>query len=182
MELNRDFTTTAKFLHWLMAAIIIVGWFIGFYGAEMLSYNVPHSGKAETITLHKDIASTVMLLIVLRSLWRLTHRPPHVAQESAFQRFAVWAGHLSLYVLMFFMPISGWALSSSAGYTVKFAGVLALPPLMAKNMTIEPTFDAIHKYIGWFVGIIILGHIAMALKHHFIDRDYTLRGMLPRAR
>jgi cytochrome b561 len=63
----QDFTATAKFFHWLMAAIIIVGWFVGFYAAEMLSYSVPHSGKAEMITLHKDIATTVLLLIVLRA-------------------------------------------------------------------------------------------------------------------
>jgi cytochrome b561 len=47
------------------------------------------------------------------------------------------------------------------------------------NHVIQPTYDAIHKYVGWFTGVVILGHIAMALKHHFIDRDYTLRGMLP---
>jgi cytochrome b561 len=179
MNSPQDFTATAKFFHWLMAAIIIVGWFVGFYGAEMLSYSVPNSGKAEVITLHKDIATTVLLLIVLRSLWRLTHRPPHVPHASAFQRFAVGAGHLMLYVLMIVMPISGWANSSSAGYTVEFAGILPLPALVPTNHAAWPIYDAIHRYIGWFTGVVILGHIAMALKHHFIDRDYTVRGMLP---
>ncbi len=180
MELTLDFTPTAKFFHWLMAAIIIVCWFVGFYGAEILSYSVPNSGKAAVITLHKDIASTVLLLIVLRSLWRLTHRPPHAPQTSAFQSFAVWAGHLLLYFLMIVMPISGWANSSSAGYTVHFAGLIPLPPLTPINHAIQPTYDAIHKYLGWFTGIVVLGHLAMALKHHVVDRDDTLRRMLPR--
>jgi cytochrome b561 len=162
-----------------MAAIIIVGWFIGFYGAEMLSYSVPHSGKAAMITLHKDISTTVLLLIVLRSAWRLTHRPPHAPHASGFQRFAVQAGHFMLYFLMIAMPISGWANSSSAGYTVEFAGIFPLPALVPTNHAIQPIYDAIHKYLGWFTGAVILGHIAMALKHHFIDRDHTLRGMLP---
>ncbi len=181
MESNHDFTRTAKLLHWLMAAIIIIGWFVGFYGAEMLSYGVPNSGKAQMITLHKDIASTVLLLIVLRSAWRLTHQPPHAPQASAFQSFAVWAGHLALYVLMFATPLTGWANSSSAGYTVHFAGIIALPPLLPVNHAIQPTYDAIHRYLGWFTGVIVVGHIGMALKHHFIDRDTTLRGMLPRS-
>ena len=40
----------------------------------------------------------------------------------------------------------------------------------------------IHCYVGYFTGAMILGHIVMALKHHFIDRDHTLRGMLPSAK
>jgi cytochrome b561 len=179
MDSAEGFTATAKFFHWLMAAIIIVGWFIGFYGAEMLSYSVPNSGKAEMITLHKDIATTVLLLIVLRSLWRVTHRPPHAAHASAFQGFAVQAGHLLLYVLMIAMPLSGWATSSSAGYQVEFAGIIPLPTLVPKDAATAPIYDAIHRYVGWFTGVVILGHIAMALKHHFVDRDYTLLGMLP---
>ncbi|MEA3118678.1 MAG: hypothetical protein QOI13_1948 [Paraburkholderia sp.] len=175
----QDFTAPAKFLHWLMAAIIIVGWFVGFYAAEMLSYSVPHSGKAEMITLHKDISTTVLLLIVLRSAWRLTHRPPHAPHTSALQRFAVQAGHFMLYFLMIALPISGWANSSSAGYPVEFAGIIPLPALVPTNHAIQPIYDAIHKYLGWFTGAMILGHIAMALKHHFIDHDHTLRGMLP---
>jgi cytochrome b561 len=175
----QDFTAPAKFFHWLMAAIIIVAWFVGFYGAEMLSYSVPHSGKAEMITLHKNISTTVLLLIVLRSAWRLTHRPPHAPHTSAFQHFAVQAGHFMLYFLMIAMPLSGWANSSSAGYAVEFAGIIPLPALVPTNPAIQPIYDAIHQYLGWFTGALILGHIVMALKHHFIDRDHTLRGMLP---
>jgi cytochrome b561 len=179
MNLTKGFTAPAKFLHWLMAAIIIVGWFVGFYASEFLSYSNPHSGKAGMITLHKDIATTVLLLIVLRSAWRLTHRPPHAAHSSAFQSFAVWAGHLMLYALMIAMPISGWVTSSAAGYPVDFAGIIPLPALVSKSAAIESVADPIHIYLGWFTGVVILGHIAMALKHHFVDRDDTLRGMLP---
>jgi cytochrome b561 len=181
-SVQKDFTALAKFFHWLMAAIIIVGWFIGFYGEEMLSYSVPNSGKAAMITLHKEICTTVLLLIVLRSAWRLTHRPPHAPHTSGFQRFAVQAGHFMLYLLMIAMPLSGWANSSSAGYPVEFAGIIPLPALVPTNHAIQPTYDAIHKYLGWFTGLVILGHIAMAFKHHFIDRDDTLRGMLPRCK
>jgi cytochrome b561 len=45
---------------------------------------------------------------VLRSAWRLTHRPPHAPHTSAFQHFAVQAGHFMLYFLMIAMPISQW--------------------------------------------------------------------------
>ena len=179
MDSTKDFTATAKFFHWLMAAVIIVGWFVGFYAVQFFQ---PGLAQDRMITLHKDIATPALLLIVLRSLWRMTHRPPHVPQETAFQNFAVKAGHFLLYVLMFVMPFSGWADSSSAGYPIEFAGVIPLPPLVPKNLAAEPIYNAIHCYVGYFTGVVILGHIVMALKHHFIDRDFTLRGMLPRSK
>ena len=178
MDSTKDFTATAKFLHWLMGAVIIVGWLVGFYAVQMFK---PGLGQDEMITLHKDIATPVLLLIVLRSLWRLTHQPPHAPQATAFQNFAVKGGHFLLYVLMFVMPISGWADSSSAGYPIEFAGLFPLPPLVPKNPAMEGFYNTVHCYVGYFTGVVILGHIAMALKHHFVDRDNTLRGMLPRA-
>ena len=79
MNSTKDFTATAKFLHWLMGAVIIVGWLVGFYAVQMFK---PGLGQDEMITLHKDIATPVLLLIVLRILWRLTHRPPHAPQAT----------------------------------------------------------------------------------------------------
>lgn len=179
MDSTKDFTALAKFFHWLMAAVIIVGWFVGFYAVQLLK---PGLGQDEIITLHKDIATPALLLIVLRSLWRVTHRPPHVAYKSAFQRFAVQSGHFLLYALMFVMPFSGWLDSSAAGYPIEFAGIIPLPPLVPKNLAMDGYYNTIHCWVGYFTGVVILGHVVMALKHHFIDRDHTLRGMLPRCK
>ena len=162
-----------------MAAVIIVGWFVGFYAVQFFK---PGLGQDEMITLHKDIATPALLLIVLRSLWRFTHRPPHTPQDTAFKEFAVKAGHIVLYVLMFVMPFSGWIDSSGAGYPIEFAGMIPLPPLVPKNLALDHLYNEIHCYVGYVTGVVILGDIVMALKHHFIDRDYTMRGMLPRGK
>ena len=39
------YTRTAQILHWLMAAIFITAWLIGFYSGNFLSYDVDGSFK-----------------------------------------------------------------------------------------------------------------------------------------
>ncbi|MFC6776885.1 cytochrome b [Methylobacterium gregans] len=36
-----------------------------------------------------------------------------------------------------------------------------------------------HVTLAWGTGALVLGHVLIALKHHFLDKDGILRGMLP---
>lgn len=177
----RSYTAPAKVLHWLMALIIISVWFIGLYGAS-LSYQ---HGPAETaqkiwwITFHKEIATTTIFLIVLRIVWRATHRPPELTGMSPVMVMAAHLGHVLLYVLMIAVPLLGWANSSSAGYDIPVLGLFHLPTLMDKNELLTPTLSLLHKIVAYVLGLVVLGHAAFALKHHFIDKDDTIRSMLP---
>jgi cytochrome b561 len=40
----------------------------------------------------------------------------------------------------------------------------------------------IHTWTSWFCGALVGGHLLVALKHHLIDRDNVLAGMLPGSR
>ncbi len=174
-----SYNLVAKILHWVMAIIIIAAWFIGFYSANFLSYADLNSGKFGMVTLHKQIATTVMFLIVLRIVWRLTHATPDLPETmSPLVKLAAHLGHIALYILMIAVPISGWFFSSSAGYGAPVAGLFELPPLIEKSDDAElATFGAIHTYLTWALGLVVLGHVAMALKHQFIDKDGTLEKM-----
>jgi cytochrome b561 len=51
----------------------------------------------------------VLGLVLLRILWRATHRPPAMPGSfGALERFAAHAAHGALYVLMVLLPLSGW--------------------------------------------------------------------------
>lgn len=60
------YTRTAQILHWLMAIIFIAAWMIGFYSGNFLSYENDGSFKGDVITLHKNIATTIIFLVVIR--------------------------------------------------------------------------------------------------------------------
>ena len=73
---SQYYTRTAQILHWVMAIIFITAWVIGFYSGNFLSYDVDGSFKGDVITLHKNIATTIIFLVVIRLFWRYTH-PAH---------------------------------------------------------------------------------------------------------
>ncbi len=177
-----SYNTVAKLFHWIMAVIIIAAWIIGFYSGQFLSYSDPGSNKGDVITLHKQIASTVMFLVTLRLLWRLGHATPGFPPSMGpLVRAAAHAGHVLLYVLMLAVPISGWAYSSAAGYTVPVAWLFHLPTLMEKQDEARlALFGKVHIYLAWTFGLVIVGHALMAIKHQYVDRDGTLDKMLPR--
>lgn len=180
---SRSFNPTSKVFHWLMAAIILAAWVIGYYGGAMLHYGVSDAQTAQkiwVITLHKSIATTTLFLIAARLIWRYFHRPPALADMPAIMKVATHLGHWILYILMVAVPISGWWNSSSAGYPIPVLGLFTIPQLGAKNPELTPYLVSAHFYLSWALLIVVAGHAAFALKHHFIDKDETLTAMLPK--
>jgi cytochrome b561 len=171
------YTPTAKWLHWIMAFLIILLLVLGFYLSGL-----PRSPEKTTlIQIHKAVGTIALALAVWRLVWRLNHpEPPLPASISALQQKATHAVHWALYVLMFAQPLSGWAMSSARGFPVALGGLIPLPPLLAKDEALGKSLTGVHQLIGWALAILVIGHVAMALKHHFVDRDSTLLRMLPR--
>lgn len=178
----RNFNPTSKFFHWLMAVIIVVAWVIGYYGGAMLHYGVNDIETAQkvwAITLHKNIATTTLFLIALRIVWRLFHSPPPLGEMPSIMKLATHLGHWSLYFLMVAVPLSGWWNSSSAGYPIPVAGLFIIPGLGGKNPELTPYLVTAHWFFSWALLIVVAGHVAFALKHHFIDKDDTIESMMP---
>jgi len=178
---TRSYTATAKWLHWIMAALIIVASIIGIYGAS-LHYGIDAAHdkvKAGWITTHKNIATITLFLIVIRILWRITHKPPEFMGLSPLMTKAAHLGHFVLYLLMLAVPVSGWANSSAGGHEIPVAWLFTIPQLGDKNPAIGHTLVVLHEYLGWTIVVVVLGHIAFALKHRLIDRDGIMESMLP---
>ena len=172
------YTRTAQVLHWLMAIIFIVAWIIGFYSGNFLSYDVDGSFKGNVITLHKNIATTIIFLLVVRIFWRYTHPAPKLpdSMSSSMKVFA-HLGHLALYFMLIALPVTGCLFSWSAGHPAPVMYLFNLPTLIAPNPEITAIVKPLHIYLSWAVGFLIVGHVLAALKHHFIDKDTVLISM-----
>lgn len=174
---NDGYTDTAKWLHWGMAAIWIVSWGIGIAATHWRDELNPDHGLT---ILHKALASTLLFLVVARVAWRLTHPAPALPDSMSplMQRGAI-IGHVLLYVIaLVALPFSGWYWSSVADKPILLLGLLQLPPLVAPAPDQYDLAKMIHTWLGWFCGALVGGHLLVALKHHFIDRDGVLTGML----
>lgn len=170
------YTRTARTLHWLLAVMLFGMFILGFYMEGLpLSPN-----KLKLYSWHKWSGVTIFLLVLVRLAWRVTHRPPPLpAHMSPLTRFAAHAGHAALYVLMLAIPLSGWLMSSAMGIQTVWFGVVPLPDLVAKNQQLGDFFQATHVNLNLLFIAMLAGHIGMALKHHYIDRDGTMNRMLP---
>ncbi len=168
------YTRTALALHWVVAGVIICAFTLG-----LVMSDLPFSPqKLKLVAYHKWLGITVLALVALRGIWRLTHRPPPLPPMPVWQQIGAKFTHALMYTLMFVIPVSGWLFSSADGYQVVYLGILPLPNLLAKNKLLADSLGDIHATFAWLMFYVLLLHVAAALKHHFLDRDETLRRML----
>lgn len=178
MTETKSYTATAKWLHWGMTLIWIAAWLVGIVAVHWRDeFNPQH----QLTFLHKAMASTLLLLIVLRIAWRLTHAAPAMPDTmTPLLKRAAFIGHLLLYIVALLgLPISGWYWSSVADKPILVAGLFLLPPLVEPDKSLYDLAKAIHTYSAWLCGALVGGHVMVALKHHFVDKDKVLAGMLP---
>ncbi|MBL8509996.1 MAG: cytochrome b [Chitinimonas sp.] len=170
------YTLPARLLHWLVALGIIAAFALGLTTDSMEGFSLQ---KLKLINYHKWLGITVLGLVAIRLLWRLSHRPPELpAQMQPWEKQVAHYTHMLLYVLMFAVPLGGWLYSSAKGFPVVWLGMVELPNLMDKNEELAGTIKFMHKIGAWTLVLLAVAHAAAALKHHFIQKDDVLKRML----
>ena len=175
-DLPPGYTRTAIALHWIIFATISCGWALG----QFMS-GLPFSPqKLRYVSWHKWIGVTVFALTVSRLAWRMYRpAPPFPASLSALQRRAARAMHAVLYALVIVIPLSGWLLSSALGVPTVYLGLVQLPDLLHKDKAVSDALRDVHAVLNWTLLVLVCAHAAVALKHHFMDRDSVLARMIP---
>ncbi len=127
--------------------------------------------------MHFSFGLLVFVLVWLRLVFRLRGTtPPIVPTPPALQEKLGKLVHLGLYVLMIAMPLLGWAVLSAGGKPIPFFG-LDLPALLAEDKPFGRQLRNIHE-LGANLGyLLIAGHAAAALFHHYVVKDNTVRRM-----
>lgn len=168
------YSRTAVVLHWLIALFIAGGFSLGAYMVDLHASPT----KVRLFAYHKWIGMTVLGLVVIRSVWRLTHRAPAALPMPRWQHLVARSTHGLLYLLMIVTPLCGWLYTSATGYPVVYLKLWQLPDLVHKNKELADVLGEIHGDLAWALLWLVVLHSAAALKHHFIDHDSTLRRML----
>jgi cytochrome b561 len=172
---KRSWGSVSKGLHWLIVLLIINQWWIAERAEELKGL-----AKLEALGTHKSFGMTILMLAVLRLLWRLVNPTPELTSETKpWERALARISHVLLYVLIFAMPLTGWMMSSAKNYPVSWFKLFQFPDLVAPaEQTFHQMLDLHHLLFKVLVGVALL-HVAGALKHHFIDRNDVLKRMLP---
>ena len=172
---TRSWGSLSKAFHWLIVLLIINQWWIASRADELKGL-----AKLEALAWHKSFGMTILMLAVLRLLWRLVNPTPDLTVETRrWERVLARISHVLLYALIFAMPLTGWMMSSAKNYPVSWFKMFQFPDLVAPaEQTFHQMLDLHHLLFKVLVGVALL-HVAGALKHHFIDRNDVLKRMLP---
>jgi cytochrome b561/polyisoprenoid-binding protein YceI len=189
MSQQTEYSAVAKLLHWLIAGFVIALITCGLVmthisGLQWLQL------KIQLYQLHKSMGVTVLGLMIVRVLWRLLVKPPVLPSNMpAWEKAAARGTHLILYILLVMLPLTGWVLVSVASINIPthLYGQIPWPhiPTFAElsaetKKTIEPLVKNAHATMGWALLILVIIHVAAALRHSLILKDGVMSRMLPR--
>lgn len=172
MSAPLHFNATARWLHWLMAVMILAMLFIG------VGMVTSVSARPWLIDLHRPLGIAILVLVILRLRNRLRSRP--VALPPAlprWQKAAARASHWLLYGMMLAMPLIGWAMLSAGGFPVQLSESFVLPPIAPQNTTLYAALRFAHSWLGYLLFATILLHVSAALMHAWVYRDGVFPAM-----
>lgn len=171
-----DYGLVAIVLHWLIA-IAVVGLFaLGLWISDLEYYDAWYQrGPA----LHKGLGVLLFITVAVRLLWRWGNVGPRPEpSHSAWERLLARITHAALYVLLFATMIAGYLISTADGRPVDVFGLFTVPATLSGLKNQEDVAGEVHEVLAFtLIGLSTL-HALAAVKHHFVDRDRTLKRML----
>lgn len=165
-------------LHWLVAVAVFGLFGLGLWMTGLDYYS---SWYRTAPDLHKGIGIVLFAVMLIRVAWRFgSAGPAPLAAHGRLVHLATRLAHGALYLGLFAVMISGYLISTADGRPISVFGLFAVPALPVAIPRQEDVAGAVHAYLAWaLIGLAAL-HALAALKHHFIDRDPTLRRMFGR--
>ena len=162
-------------LHWIVAVAIIGMFALGLYMTS-LDYYDPNYQKLPNI--HQSIGILLLMVIVIRIGWLIySPKPYSISSHSRFERITGKAVHLLLYVFTFLIIATGYLISTADSNPIDVFGWFKVGSVISPFDQQADKAGAAHYYLSLILIAIAVLHAGAALKHHFIDRDDTLRRM-----
>lgn len=177
--------TTARYdrvqvmLHWIIAVMILCMIGLGLFMVELPKQSELPPGeesvRAFYFLLHKSLGITAAMFILLRVIWRLTHKAPPLPDSiSKWQQRAAGAAHGLFYVLMVAMPMSGYMQSMFSKYDTKFWGMV-LPRFAEADNVMREKFSEVHEILAFTLIALIVVHLVAVVKHRLEGTKITDR-------
>src|SRR5262249_53346685 len=158
-----QFAVFSRFLHWTMAAMVLTMLSIGVaMVASLANYHV-------LVSIHRPLGIAILVLVVVRFVNRLANPPPPFpATMRRAERLAATASELTMYALMFVLPLVGWGMLSAARYPIVLLGSLHLPNVLPHNPALYAVLRKAHTVLAYGFFLIFLAHFAAILWHTLI--------------
>jgi cytochrome b561 len=163
--------------HWVVALAYFGLFAVGAYMVTLDYYNPLYTSLPYW---HKALGVLLIGVFLARFVWQAFRSKPdalptHKKHELIGANVAAWCMNIGLLVVL----LSGYLITTSAGAGIDVFELFTLNAIDLGVNNQEDTAGLVH----WVASYIVLGiatiHALAALKHHFIDKDKTLRRILP---
>jgi len=163
-----------RFLHWLMAAMVLAMLGIGI--AMVASLGDYH----RLVSIHRPLGILILILVVIRFVnRRFSSLPPFPATMSPQEGFAARASEALLYTLLLVDPLVGWGMLSAARYPIVLFGSLHLFPILPHSVMLYAVLRRTHTFLAYLLFLSFVAHFGAILFHTLIVRDGMLSRMAP---
>ncbi len=166
----------SKALHWATALFVVGLFALGFWMVELDYYSDWYQVAP---FYHESFGILLILLLAIRAYWTLTNQSPApLSTHSQFEKQAAKTIKYLLWGLMLLIVISGFLISTADFRAINVFGLFDLPPLFEAFDNQAELAGSVHKWLAYILIGLVLLHLLGAIKHHFVDKDRTLRRML----
>ncbi|HEY8707110.1 MAG TPA: cytochrome b/b6 domain-containing protein [Burkholderiaceae bacterium] len=166
----------AQVFHWATALLVLIAFIYGPGGSEQRIYAPAADFDRQ---LHETLGMSVLVLVVLRVLWRMIDMRPDPIQVPRWMDLSAKAVQGALYLLLVALPITAIAGAWLEGHPVTLLAGVQIPPLLGLSHTVGAKLANLHTWLGdailWLAGL----HAVAAIYHHIVLKDYVLVSMLP---
>ena len=166
----------ARAFHWILGltiiAMIAYGWWMNHFPArpDRFFYR----------SIHADIGYLLLLLTVLRLVWRGLNPTPALPEGTTpWQLWAARLSHGALYAFTIVVAVLGWAHSGARdpNYSSWF-GLFHVPQFTSPDKAAAGLYEDLHIYFAYGLLALIVVHLASTVWHHFIKRDRVAARMV----
>jgi cytochrome b561 len=167
----------AKVLHWIAAAAILILLIHGWW----MTHLTPRPDRLANYAWHSALGYDVLVLMVLRILWRWVNLvPAQPADSKPWERLAAWLGHIGLYVLVFVVSLTGWAVANTfrVPITQDLFGLTVPQMVGTVDRAMRALIEETHMVLAYVLAVLVAVHVVGALRHHFWKRNDVLRRMI----
>ncbi|WP_425667080.1 cytochrome b [Vibrio tubiashii] len=170
----KNYNLVARGVHWISALVIIGLFAVGIWMVDLSYYSewyrtAPH--------WHKSIGLLLAGLTLFRLFWKIVTASPKV-EGAAYEVIGAKLAHLGMYAILLALFASGYLISTEDGRGIDVFTWFTVPGLGALFENQADIAGQVHFYAAWALIIIAAVHAIAALKHHFINKDNTLRKMI----
>src|SRR5258707_5428450 len=171
---RQQFPVSMRFLHWLMAAMVLT--MLGIGVAMVASLADYH----RLVSIHRPVGILILILVVIRFVnRRFSTLPPFPATMSSQERFIAHASEMLLYTLLFVQPLVGWGMLSAARYPIVLYGPLHLFPILPHSVILYAALRKAHTVLAYLLLLAFIAHFGAVLFHTLILRDRLFSRMAP---